>query len=142
MDRKIDISQVVDLTGVSGVMSKEKQTLLWLLVGNIVYAAVVSILGAFFLHDRVRFILGVFLSSIGSCIVAIHLYFSLQKSLDLSEEEAAKRETGQAMIRMLIMIAVVVTGLVCSRWFHPLGVVLGAFSMKASAYIQSFFHKE
>ena len=60
----------------------------------------------------------------------------------MSETEAAKREAGQAVIRMMIMIAVVVTGLVCSRWFHPLGVVLGAFSMKASAYIQALFHKE
>lgn len=125
---------------VSGDMRKEKKTILWLLVGIIVYAAVISMFGAFFLHDRIRFIRGVFLSSIGACIMAIHLYFSLQKSLDMGEAEASKREAGQAVIRMLIMIAVVVTGLLCQKWFHPLGVVLGAFSLKASAYVQSFFH--
>lgn len=120
-------------------MRSEKQTLFWLVIGNFIYAAVVSLVGAFFFQDKIAFALGVFWSSIGASIVAIHLYNSLQKSLDMDEVGAAKRESGQAVIRMLIMIMVVVVGLAMKEWIHPCGVIVGMFALKVSAYIQPFF---
>lgn len=120
-------------------MSKERQTLLGLLVGNVLYAALISLIGSFFVQDALRFALGAFWSCLGACIVTVHLYLSLQKSLELGEDGAMKRESNQAVVRMLIMIVVVSGGLLQTRWFDPLGVVLGAFSLKVSAYIQPFF---
>ena len=120
-------------------MSKDKQTLLRLIAGNLLYAAVVSGIGAFIVQDAMRFTLGVFLSAIGASVVAVHLYCSLQKSIDMGEYEAARRETKQAAVRMCITIAVVGFGLLNPQWFHPLGVVLGMFALKISAYVQPFF---
>ena len=123
-------------------MSKERRTLLWLIFGIFIYAAGTSVIGAIFLHDAIRFTLGVFWSSCGACIVAIHLYNSLQRSLDLDEKGAAKREATQALIRMLIMIMVVAIGLVLRNWFHPVGVIVGMFALKVSAYVQPFFIRQ
>lgn len=120
-------------------MRRERQTLFWLIVGNMIYAAVISIVGAFFFVDKISFTLGVFWSSIGACIVAVHLYNSLQRSLDMDEAGAAKRESGQAVIRMLIMIMVVAAGLALREWLHPCGVLVGMFALKVSAYVQPFF---
>lgn len=120
-------------------MRRERQTLFWLIIGNFIYATVISLVGTCFFQDKMSFALGVFWSSIGACIVTVHLYNSLQKSLDMDEEGAAKRESGQAIIRMLIMIMVVVAGLVMKKWMHPCGVILGMFALKVSAYAQPFF---
>ena len=109
-------------------MDKGMQTLIRLIIGNLIYAAVVSVAGVFFVHNSVQFILGVFWSAIGASFVAIHMYCSLQKSLDMGSSDASKRESGQAVIRMMIMIMVVVIGL-----------MLGMFALKVSAYIQPFF---
>ena len=120
-------------------MDKGMQTLIRLIIGNLIYAAVVSVAGIFFVHNSVQFILGVFWSAIGASFVAIHMYCSLQKSLDMGSSDASKRESGQAVIRMMIMIMVVVIGLMLRQWLSPYGVILGMFALKVSAYIQPFF---
>lgn len=122
-------------------MKNEQRVLLGLLAGNIVYALIICIIGAIFVDNSFSFILGVVLSASGSCISTVHMYISLQKSLDMEEDAAQKRETLQALIRMIIMIVVVATGLINSDIFHPLGVVFGAFALKASAYAQPYIHK-
>ena len=123
-------------------MRSERKTLLWLIIGNFIYAAMVSIVGAFFFSNKISFALGVFWGSIGASIYAFHLYNSLQRSLDLDEKGAAKREATQALIRMLIMIMVVAIGLVLRNWFHPVGVIVGMFALKVSAYVQPFFIRQ
>ncbi|MBQ3784284.1 MAG: hypothetical protein II838_12745 [Lachnospiraceae bacterium] len=120
-------------------MSQEKKTLCYLILGNFIYASLISLIGVFLLRLDVRFAFGVFLSSIGASIVAVHMFFSLQKSIDMGEEGAMKRERTQALKRMLIMIMVVSVGLVLPAWFHPLGIVAGVFALKVSAYLQPFF---
>ena len=120
-------------------MKNEQRVLLGLLAGNIVYALIICIIGAIFVDNSFSFILGVVLSASGSCISTVHMYISLQKSLDMDSESAEKRENKQAIIRMIIMIVVVTSGLLLSEYFHPLGIVFGAFALKASAYCSHFF---
>lgn len=121
-------------------MGKEKKTLAGLLVGIVVYIVVITIIGVILTDNKWQFVLGTLWSGLGATVVTIHLYFSLQKSLDLDEDSAVKRERMQAMIRMVIMIVVIGSGLFFSQVFHPLGVVLGAFALKVSAYMQPLFH--
>lgn len=122
-------------------MSKEKETLCTLIAGNVLYAAVVCIIGVMLVDNKSSFVLGTAWSALGACIVTVHLYCSLQKSLDMDSGAAQKRESIQAIIRMIIMIVVVGSGLILSDVFHPLGVVLGAFALKVSAYLQPLIHK-
>lgn len=121
-------------------MSEEKKTLARLLAGIILYILCIIILGVILADNKWQFVLGTAWSGLGAVAVTIHLYFSLQKSLDLDEDSAVKRERVQAMIRMVIMIVVIGSGLFFSQVFHPLGVVLGAFALKVSAYMQPLFH--
>lgn len=121
-------------------MSKEKKTLAGLLGGIGLYIVVIATVGAILLDNKWQFVLGTVWSGLGATAVTIHLYFSLQKSLDLDEDSAVKRERVQAMIRMIIMIVAIGSGLFFSQVFHPLGVVLGAFALKVSAYMQPLFH--
>ena len=126
--------------GFDRIMSKEKKTLTGLLIGIGLYIVVIAILGAILVDNKLQFVLGTVWSGLGATAVTVHLYFSLQKSLDLDEESAVKRERVQAMIRMIIMIVVIGSGLFFQQVFHPLGVVLGAFALKVSAYLQPLFH--
>ena len=120
-------------------MSQEKRTLCGLLVGNVLYAAVICIIGAFLVDNKLSFVLGTLWSTLGACLVTMHMYFSLQKSLDMDSESAEKRENTQAIFRMIIMIVVVTSGLLLPKYFHPFGIVFGAFALKASAYCSHFF---
>lgn len=120
-------------------MSQERRTLCGLLMGNVLYAAVICIIGAFLVDNKLSFVLGTLWSTLGACLVTMHMYFSLQKSLDMDSESAEKRENTQAIFRMIIMIVVVTSGLLLSEYFHPLGIVFGAFALKASAYCGHFF---
>ena len=126
--------------GFDRIMSKEKKTLTGLLIGIGLYIVVIAILGLILMDNKWQFVLGTVWSGLGAAVVTVHLYFSLQKSLDLDEESAVKRERVQAMIRMIIMIVVIGSGLFFQQVFHPLGVVLGAFALKVSAYLQPLFH--
>lgn len=126
--------------GFDRIMSKEKKTLTGLLIGIGLYIVVIAILGAILVDNKLQFVLGTVWSGLGATAVTVHLYFSLQKSLDLDEESAVKRERVQAMIRMIIMIVVIGSGLCFQQVFHSLGVVLGAFALKVSAYLQPLFH--
>lgn len=124
-------------------MDEGKKTLYKLLIGNGIYVLLVCVAGFFLLgiQSGIPFFTGVLWSSLGSCLVTIHLYRSLDKSLDMEEEEAIAREKRQSFIRMIIMILVVGSGLVCSNLFHPVGVVMGAFALKVSVYMQPLLHK-
>lgn len=121
-------------------MNREKKTLLGLLAGNALYIILICIIGIIFVDNKGQWIWGTLWSGIGATVVTIHLYFSLQKSLELDQGTAQKRESIQSILRMIIMIIVIGSGLILSKVFHPIGVVLGAFALKVSAYLQLLLH--
>ncbi len=121
-------------------LKEAKETLRDLIIGIILCAVILIAASMILLGRRYSIIFGIGLGAIGAAIVAIHMFYSLNKSLDLGEEDAIKRERVMAVIRMVIMGLVAVIGIIFPQYFHVLGIFAGLLSLKISAYLQPLLH--
>lgn len=71
---------------------------------------------------------------------AIHMWWSLDRGLDMAEKDAVKTIGGQSLVRSFVLIVVVVL-LAYSGFADPIFVFLGYMGMKVSAYLQPFIHR-
>ena len=80
--------------------------------------------------------IGVFLAVAG----AFHMWWSLDRGLDLPEKEAVKSVGAQNIIRYVILAAVMAV-LMCTNFANPIFTFCGYMGMKVSAYLNPLIHK-
>ena len=90
---------------------------------------------------RLRWVLGVLLGGFTAGVLLRHLYVTIDRALDMDEEAAGKYTKRSAMKRLLIAAAAFLAGGLLPQVFHIIGVLLGTFSLKFSAYLQPLTHK-
>ena len=90
---------------------------------------------------RLRWVLGVLLGGFTAGVLLWHLYVTIDRALDMDEEAAGKYTKRSAMKRLLIAAAAFLAGGLLPQVFHIIGVLLGTFSLKFSAYLQPLTHK-
>ncbi|MSS62885.1 ATP synthase subunit I [Velocimicrobium porci] len=122
-------------------MREEKETFWDLLIGIVGLSFIICLIGGAATKGSGVFIAGVCYGGVVALILAIHMFKSLEKTLDLEEDGAIKHARKMTAIRMMIMILAVVIALYLSDWLNLVGVVLGILTLKISAYIQPFIHK-
>lgn len=71
---------------------------------------------------------------------AIHMWWALDRGLDMAEKDAVKTIGGQSLVRNFVFMAVVVL-LAYSGFADPIFAFLGYMGMKVSAYMQPFIHR-
>lgn len=71
---------------------------------------------------------------------AIHMWWALDRGLDMAEKDAVKTIGGQSLVRSFVLIFVVVL-LAYSGFADPIFAFLGYMGMKVSAYMQPFIHR-
>lgn len=71
---------------------------------------------------------------------AVHMWWSLNRGLDMAEKDAVKTIGGQSIVRYFVFIVVVVL-LAYSGFADPIFAFLGYMGMKVSAYLQPFIHR-
>lgn len=119
---------------------KKNHTLLELLLGIILLGVITQIICVIvsknYLYDAVGLWSGVALSG----FLAIHMAYSIEEIVDVGEKHAVKRARGAYAVRVLI--AVLVAG--CVIYFklgNYVTLLISAFFLKISAYMQPFTHK-
>lgn len=122
-------------------MREEKETFWDLLIGIVGLSFIICLIGGTATKGSGVFIAGVCYGGVVALILAIHMFKSLEKTLDLEEDGAIKHARKMTAIRMMIMILAVVIALYLSDWLNLVGVVFGILTLKISAYIQPFIHK-
>lgn len=121
-------------------LKEAKETLRDLIIGIVLYA-VMLIAGSMILFGRkYSIICGIGLGALGAVAVAVHMFYSLNRSLDLGENGAVKRERFMVVIRMVIMGVVAMVGIIFPQYFHVLGIFAGLLGLKISAYLQPLLH--
>lgn len=85
--------------------------------------------------------LGLLLGAVLAVASFIHMGVSLENSIDMLEEEPAKKNTIKTFITRIIAIAVILVLALVSGWFNMLFVVIGLFSLKVGAYVQPLVDK-
>jgi len=121
-------------------MQEGKQTLIELIAGIVFFAIILSIVGIFFADNKTGYVLGILYGAAVAVVLAGHMYYSLDRLLDMDEEGGSnygKRSTG---FRMGIMIIAVVVAFCFIKVLMPVAVVLGMFCLKFSAYLQPIIH--
>ena len=114
-------------------------TLLELCVGIFAYGVIFEIVLLFFSRDPVYSIglwIGVILALAGAC----HMWWSLNRGLDLPEKAAVKSLSTHNIIRYVI-IAAVLAVLMCTNFANPIFAFCGYMGMKVSAYLNPLIHR-
>lgn len=122
-------------------MKEEKLTLIEMLLGIIISTTVLMLIGSLIVQKKAPFALGILFGGAVAVIVLIQLYYSLNKTLDLDSESAKSYSVRHAILRLMIMGAALVVGIVFYHALDILGILLGLLSLKFSAFLQPVIHK-
>ncbi len=114
-------------------------TLLELWLGILAYGAVFEAALLFFSRKPAHSIglwIGVFLAVAG----AFHMWWSLDRGLDLPEKEAVKSMSAQNIIRYAVLVAAL-GALMYTDFADPIFAFCGYMGMKVSAYLNPLIHR-
>ena len=119
---------------------KKNNILVELLSGIISLGVLIQIIMAIAFEDYLYNAVGLWTGIGIACFIAIHLKRSIEDSLDLGVEGAAKHARTAYATRTAITL-VVIGIVIYFKVGNPFTVVLGIFPLKLSAYLQPLIHK-
>lgn len=115
------------------------ETLQELVTGIIFVGLLEQLVFVWLVEKKLYFTIGLWIGVILAIIAACHMYWSLNKALDLGQG-ASKYALSQNMVRYGVII--VAFGVLCILDFgNPLAAFAGIMCLKAGAYLQPFTHK-
>lgn len=116
------------------------KTLLELIAGIFIYGLLCQIVGLIFTKDTAGYSSGLWIGIATAVAAALHMWRSLDRSLDLDEGTAGKKMQMQSIIRYTVIV--IIMGLTMINGFtNPLAAFLGIMGLKVAAYLQPFTHK-
>lgn len=114
-------------------------TLFDLCLGIFLYGIVCQIVILFFSHT-LEYHLGLWIGILLAIAGSVHMWWTIDKSLEMVSKDATKTVGAHYMIRYFILVAVMAL-LAVSGFANPLFAFLGYMGMKVSAYLQPFVRK-
>lgn len=121
-------------------MKQVKETLVGFLIGIGIYTAFVELFGVFFSGNALYYTLGLLTGAFVSVALIIHMAVTLNKALDLPQDKAASYVRRQSFLRLAVMLAALVLGLIFDE-LNFIALVLGLLGLKIGALIAPFFLK-
>lgn len=115
------------------------RTLFELEVGILIFGGLCQLF-VFLPKDKLSYSLGLWVGIITAAFAAFHMWWTLDKGLDLEEKSAVGYLGRQNVIRYVVIVAVIVTAAV-SGIVNPLSAFLGVMGLKVSAYMQPLTKK-
>lgn len=122
-------------------MNEAKKTLKEIIAGILFMAFIESVIGAIISGYPVNFILGEVLGTIGAVAFMLDLYKSIDKTLSLDEVSAVKYSKKRAVIRMILLAAVIFISFLLMEYVSVLGAFLGLMNIKFGVYLVPIGHK-
>lgn len=121
-------------------MDEGKKTFFELLTGIGVFSVLFIIIGLFVKETQIQYYLGLIVGILLSLLLVCDMYSSLSKALWMEPGKASGYIRKKTILRLIfIIIAFLVAVLV--KQINMIGVLLGALTLKFSAYIQPLTHK-
>lgn len=114
-------------------------TLLELCLGILAYGIVFEIVLLFFSRE-LTYSLGLLIGVVLALAGAVHMWWSLNRGLDLPEKEAVKSLSAHNIIRYFILAAALAV-LAVTSFANPIFAFAGYMGMKVSAYLNPLIHK-
>ncbi len=114
-------------------------TLFELCLGILAYGVIFEIILLIF-SGEITYSLGLLIGVLLAVAGAVHMWWSLNRGLDLPEKEAVKSLSIQNILRYLILAAVLAL-LIVTKFANPIFTFAGYMGMKVSAYLNPLIHK-
>lgn len=118
------------------VITKINRTLFELEIGILIFGAICQVFVAF-VEDKAGYSIGLWIGILTAAFSAFHMWYTLDKGLDLGEKGAIGYLGRQNVIRYVIIFLLLIAVAV-SRAGNPLSAFLGIMGLKAAAYMQPF----
>ncbi|MDY4515716.1 MAG: ATP synthase subunit I [Lachnospiraceae bacterium] len=111
-----------------------------LICGILIFGAVIWLIFIWLASDKWSFTLGLALGVAAAMLLAVHMNYSIEQSLELTEKDAAGYMRRMVLLRtgMVVLLFAVVCLL---RFGNPLAVFAGLFTLKLGAYFQPVLHR-
>lgn len=122
------------------MLRRINQALPALIVGIIAFGAAVQLSGVWFVSDKLRYSIGLWMGIATACGMAVHMAVILYDVMDLTEKGARSRVTLQYMLRYAV-VAVVFFLTAYFKLGNPVTFFIGVMGLKAGAYLQPLTHK-
>ncbi len=121
-------------------MDQVKETLRGVLIGIMIYAVLVEMVGIFFSRNILAYTLGLLAGTAVAIFLLIHMAFTLDKGLDMQETQAVKYTRRQSFVRLGIMLAALFLGVIFDK-LNFIALVLGLLGLKIGALFAPLFLK-
>ena len=108
-------------------------------MGIAAYGIIFEIVLLFFSRNPV-YSAGLWIGIILALAGAVHMWWSLNRGLDLPQKAAVKSMSTQNIIRY-VTIAAVLAVLMCTDFANPIFAFCGCMGMKVSAYLNPLIHR-
>ena len=114
-------------------ITRINRTLFELETGIVMFGAVCQLF-VFLIKDKAAYSLGLWMGILIAGLSAFHMWWSLDRALELSERAAVKSMSTHNILRYLF-ITVMLAMIAISGIANPLSAFLGIMGLKASAYM-------
>ena len=122
-----------------GKIIRINRTLFELEVGILIFGALCQFF-VFLVKDKTGYSLGLWLGILVAAVSAFHMWWSLDKALELGENQAVKTMSMHNILRYMSITAVLILTAI-SGIVNPLSAFLGVMGLKASAYMHFITQK-
>ena len=120
-------------------ITRINRTLFELETGILLFGCVCQLF-VFLVRDKAGYSLGLWIGIAIAMMGAFHMWWSLDRALDLDEKSAVRSMSSHNIIRYLGFV-LIIGGIAVTEIANPLSAFLGVMSLKAAAYMQPFTKK-
>lgn len=120
-------------------ITRINRTLFELETGILIYGVVCQLV-IMLIRNRPGYSLGLWIGIVTAMLGAFHMWWSLDRALDLPEKAAVRSMSTHNIIRYLVFVLVVGVAAV-TQIANPLFIFLGIMSIKVSAYMHFLTQK-
>ena len=121
------------------VITRINRTLFELEIGILIFGVICQMF-VVLAEDKAGYSLGLWIGSLMAALSAFHMWYTLDKGLDLGEKDAIGYLGRQNVIRYVVIVLVLIVVAVSGAG-NPLSAFLGIMGLKAAAYMQPFTKK-
>ena len=122
-------------------METAKITLIEVIIGIWMLAALVILGGVWFVPNPLAYALGEIVGSLTASLMMLHLYHTLSYELDLAQKQATNHARIMISLRTVIEIAVLVGSFYIAEWVLPYTVLAGLFGRKFAPLLVPFMER-
>ena len=118
-----------------------RQTLSELIIGIVILAVIITIVGVFLSTNKFAFVMGMLLGVVVAIIMGVSMYRSLDRSLELDTTSAVGYMKRNVFLRVLLIVGAIAAAIIAAKYISTFGVIIGILCLKLSAYLQPLTHR-